>query len=101
MYLPKHLEETRHVLHRLIPEHPLATSVTAEDEALNVNLNPFLLDASRGELGTFVGHVARENPVWKSAVHAVPDVVIFRGPQAYITLSWFPSKQEHGKVVTT
>jgi transcriptional regulator len=27
--------------------------------------------------------------------------VIFQGPQAYVTPSWYPSKQEHGKVVPT
>lgn len=28
-------------------------------------------------------------------------LVIFQGPQAYVTPSWYPSKQEHGKVVPT
>lgn len=103
MYLPKHLEETRlDVLHALVRKHPLGTWVSAEDEGLNVNHIPFLLDASRGDHGTIVGHVARANPVWKStAAVTVPDVVVFRGPQAYITPSWYPSKHEHGKAVPT
>ncbi|MDE2398735.1 MAG: FMN-binding negative transcriptional regulator, partial [Burkholderiales bacterium] len=30
-----------------------------------------------------------------------PSVVMFRGPQAYITPGWYPGKAEHGKVVPT
>lgn len=28
-------------------------------------------------------------------------VVVFQGPQAYVTPSWYPSKAEHGKTVPT
>jgi transcriptional regulator len=31
----------------------------------------------------------------------VESVVVFQGPQSYITPSWYPGKQEHGKVVPT
>ena len=48
-----------------------------------------------------MGHVSRANPVW-AALHAErPSVVMFQGPQAYITPGWYPSKQAHGKVVPT
>lgn len=103
MYLPQHSTEARlDVLHSLIREYPLGTWVTAADEELNVNHIPFLLDTTRGEFGTIVGHVARANPVWTDqALVTVPDVVIFRGPQVYVSPSWYPSKQEHGKAVPT
>ena len=102
MYLPKIHEETRlDVLHELIRAHSLGTWVSAEETGLNVNHIPFVIDRSRGEFGTLVGHVARANPVWKAPATGLPSVIIFRGPQTYITPSWYPSKHEHGKAVPT
>jgi len=88
MYVPEQLEETRlDVLHELVQKHPLGTWVSAEKDGLNVNHIPFLLEEARGNFGTLVGHVARANPVWRNRAAAVADVVVFRGPQAYITPS--------------
>lgn len=75
--------------------------MSAEKDGLNVNHIPFLLEEARGNFGTLVGHVARANPVWRNRAAAVADVVVFRGPQAYITPSLYPSKHEHGKAVPT
>jgi transcriptional regulator len=101
MYVPKIHEETRiDVLHALIHAHPLGTWVTAGDGDLIVNHIPFHLDASRGAFGTLVGHVARANPIWKHAAGA-RDVVVFRGPQSYVTPNWYPTKHAHGKAVPT
>src|SRR5262249_13003731 len=41
------------------------------------------------------------NPVWKSLTSDAPVLVIFGGAEHYITPSWYPAKQEHGKVVPT
>ena len=102
MYLPKTFEETRlDVLHDLVRAHALGTWVSANASALDVQHIPFILDSARGEYGTLFGHVARGNPIWKAPTAAVPDVVVFRGPQAYITPSWYPSKHQHGKAVPT
>ena len=88
MYLPKAFEETRvPLLHELIRLHPLGTWVSAGAAELDVQNIPFLIDSGCGEFGTLYGHVARANPIWKAAGNASPDVVIFRGPQAYITPS--------------
>ena len=102
MYVPKHFEERDvGVLHALIRSHPLGAWVTQCDGALVVNHIPFLVDASRGEQGALVGHVARANPVWRSLSKDIVSVVIFQGAQAYITPSWYPSKHAHGKAVPT
>ncbi len=102
MYVPKHFEESDvSVLHALMASHPLGAWVTQGDGELIVNHIPFLLDPLRGERGTLVGHVARANPVWQSFSKNVNSVVIFQGPQAYITPSWYPSKRAHGKAVPT
>lgn len=102
MYVPKHHEECElAVLHSLIQSHPLGTWVMHEAGELAANHIPFLLDSSRGENGTLVGHVARANPVWQSFSRASNSLVIFQGAETYITPSWYPSKQEHGKAVPT
>ena len=111
MYLPAHFEETdTTVLQQLIDTHPLATWVCAgvasadladppADAAdLLVNHIPFMIDRDRGPLGTLVGHVARANPVWRRPGRSV---VVFQGPQAYISPNWYASKRDHGKVVPT
>jgi len=102
MYVPAHFAETDPaVLHALIRAQPLGAWVAQADGELLVNHIPFYLDAGRGEHGTLVGHVARANPVWKSLPAALPSVVIFQGPHAYISPSWYASKQVDGKVVPT
>ena len=102
MYVPKHFEESDvSVLHALIKSRPLGAWVTQGEGELIVNHIPFLLDPLRGEHGTLIGHVARANPVWQSFSQNVNSVVIFQGPQTYITPSWYPSKHAHGKAVPT
>jgi transcriptional regulator len=102
MYVPAHFEEKdRSVLHALIRAAPLGAWVTHADGRLIANHIPFLLDPDRGALGTLVGHVARANPVWQLFSTHVPSVVIFQGAQSYISPSWYPGKQVHGKVVPT
>jgi transcriptional regulator len=65
---------------------------------LVANHLPFFLDRTRGPHGVLMGHVARPNTVWRQLTLLVPSVVIFQGPQSYITPGWYPSKVEHGKV---
>ncbi len=99
MYLPRHFDVSDPAeLQALARAHPLATWVQVVDGAPLVNHVPFLLDPDRGPQGTLVGHVARANPVWRSPG---PAVLVFQGPQGYVSPGWYPAKQEHGKVVPT
>jgi len=102
MYIPAHHEERDiPTLHALINAHPLGTWVTQGDGELIANHVPFLIDPTRGPNGTLLCHVARANPLWQSFSISVDSVVIFQGPQAYISPSWYASKRIHGKVVPT
>ena len=102
MYVPAHFAETRlEVLHQLIHERSQAVLVTLGAEGLNANHVPFLLDLDEPPLGTLRAHVARANPMWRDFTGEVDALAIFEGPQAYITPSWYRSKEEHGKVVPT
>lgn len=49
-----------------------------------------------------IGHIARANPFHAAvASEGGPCVAVFRGPDAYVSPSLYPSKQIHGKVVPT
>jgi transcriptional regulator len=102
MYLPQHFEETRlEVLQALVASQPLSTLITLSDAGLVADQIPLVLRANEGPLGTLVGHVARANPVWQATRLDLPVLLVFQGPQHYISPGWYPSKQEHGKVVPT
>ena|SRR5258706_10064656 len=102
MYLPSHFEETRvEVLHELIRRHPLGALITSGADGLNANHVPFVVDPHPAPFGTLRAHVARANPVWRDFSREVEPLVIFQGPQVYITPSWYQTKRETGKVVPT
>jgi|SRR5215471_18177532 len=102
MYLPKHFEETRvEVLHELIRAYPLGTLVTLTAGGLDANHIPFEVDPDPRPFGTLRGHVARANPIWREASPGADALVIFQGPDTYISPSWYPTKRETGKVVPT
>ena len=75
--------------------------VTRADEGMVANGVPFLLDPEGpGGFGTLRAHVARANPVWREA-RRDEALVVFQGPQGYVSPAWYPAKAEHGKVVPT
>jgi len=101
MYLPAHFEEGRsEVLHALMREHPFATLITHDDNGLTANHLPLHLAPEIAPLGALQGHVARANPLWQEPADTAV-LVIFHGPQTYVTPSWYPTKREHGKAVPT
>jgi transcriptional regulator len=102
MYRPPHFREDRlDVLHALIETHRLGTIVTNGADGLVANLVPFTLDKTRGTHGTLKAHFAKVNEQFAAFKSGTDALVIFQGPEAYITPSWYPSKHEHGKVVPT
>ena len=104
MYLPAHFAESRpEVLRRFIRDRPLGLLVTQNDTGgVDANDIPFVLDSTDGDgPGVLRAHVARANPLWRTARTDVESLVVFQGPQGYISPAWYPSKAEHGKVVPT
>jgi transcriptional regulator len=106
MYTPSLFQEDRiDVMHDLMRSFPFASIVTLSRSGIEANHLPLVLKDNGclkedgTDPGALHGHVARENPLWQTASAEV--LVIFQGPHHYITPSWYPSKQEHGKVVPT
>jgi transcriptional regulator len=101
MYLPAHFaQHDAEALRGLMAAHPLATLVTPSPEGTTADLVPLHLHDDGSPHGELRGHVARANPLWRHA-HGQPVLVLFHGPQAYVTPSWYASKPRHGKVVPT
>lgn len=97
MYCPAMFREERiEVLHRLIRDHPLATLITTGAGGLSANLIPFYLQD-----GVLRGHLARNNRQLDDLRAGAEALLVFQGPDCYVSPSWYPSKAEHEKVVPT
>ncbi|CAD5374616.1 Transcriptional regulator [Rubrivivax sp. A210] len=98
MYQPAHFrQEDGAALVALMQAHPLAALVSVQDGEPTADHIPLQYDEAAQVLR---GHVARANPLWRAAA-GQPVLAIFRGAQAYVSPSWYPSKAEHHKVVPT
>ena len=102
MYQPPLFREDRtEVQHDLIRAHPLGLLVTAGPGGLMANPVPFLVYPEGSDHGTLRAHVARANPQWLELAAVTECLVVFQGPQDYVTPSWYATKRETGKVVPT
>jgi transcriptional regulator len=102
VYVPAHFAEDRiAVLHDLIYASTLATLVSMAADGMIASHAPLMLDPDPAPYGTLIGHLAKANPHARAANPSVQTLVIFQGPDGYITPSYYAAKQEHGKVVPT
>jgi transcriptional regulator len=101
VYVPAHFaapdDET---VRDLLRHHAAAELVTSTTAGLMATLLPFVYDGSEGEHGRLLGHLARNNDQWREPT-LTDALVIVRGPDAYVSPSWYASKREHGRVVPT
>jgi transcriptional regulator len=102
MYRPPLFREDRlEVQHELMRAHPLGLLISAGPNGLIANPVPFVLHAEESERGTLRCHVARANPHWRELDASSECLVVFQGPQVYVTPSWYETKRATGKVVPT
>ena len=102
MYEPNHfVEDNLETLHALIRAHPLGLLISSDAGDVQANAVPFILKPDTGPKGILQAHVARANPQWQHLQGGARALVVFQGPEAYVTPSWYATKKEHGKVVPT
>src|ERR1700738_2834253 len=90
MYIPKAFEVTDlSTLHEFIETYSFGTLVTVAGEQPVATRLPLILDRTRGRNGSLLGHVARANPQWRSFDGDRQCLVMFDGPHAYISPSWY------------
>ena len=101
MYQPDHFRVSDlPEMHALMRARPLATLVSAGSLGLYATHLPTVLKDD-GPYGVIECHLARANPHWKDLAEGNEALMIFEGPEGYITPNWYPSKADHGKVVPT
>ncbi len=90
MYIPKAFrEDDISTIHALMREYSFATLITQHEGAPFATHLPFILDAQRGSNGTLMAHMARANTQWHDFDSAQEALIIFQGPHAYVSPSWY------------
>ena len=101
MYRPDHFRvDDVKEMHALMGARPFASFVSAGANGLFASHLPTVLK-DEGRYGVIECHLARANPHWKDLADVTEALMIFHGPETYITPNWYPSKAQHGKVVPT
>jgi transcriptional regulator len=101
MYVPEHFKLGDVAEQQaLMRAYPFAALITTGDAGFEVTHLPTVLK-SEGALGVVECHVSRANPHWKEIAKNGRGLLVYTGPEAYITPNWYPSKAAHGKAVPT
>ncbi|WOG30132.1 FMN-binding negative transcriptional regulator [Endozoicomonas sp. 8E] len=102
MHIPsKFKEENLDKLHEFIQEYPLGTLIVSAENTLDADHIPFYLQKQKNAQVILQSHIAKVNPLWKKVSDGQEVLLIFHGPNAYISPNFYPSKKETGKVVPT
>lgn len=102
MHIPsKFKEENLDKLHEFIQEYPLGTLIVSAENTLDADHIPFYLQKRENAQVILQSHIAKVNPLWKKVADGQEVLLIFHGPNAYISPNFYPSKKETGKVVPT
>lgn len=93
VYLPEHFSETDPaVLAELMDGNSFATLVTRGKDGLIASQLPFMYRREAGAHGTLLCHLARPNPQVADLRAGDEVLVIFTGPHAYVSPSWYATK---------
>ncbi len=71
--------------------HSFATLVSCDSEGLMATHLPIRPVCQDGRCTTLVSHMARANPQWRQFSEDVDVLVVFTGPHAYISPTWYRS----------
>jgi len=92
LYIPKaHVVEELKFLHRFMEEFSFVMLVTTTP-TLRITHIPSILDPTQGRFGTLRGHISAQNPQKTAFDGTHQAVIVFRGPQGYISPTWYASQ---------
>ncbi|RYG65490.1 FMN-binding negative transcriptional regulator [archaeon] len=96
---PFHEQEHPELIKQVMRSYPFATLIVTKNNMPMVTHLPLLYDE---EHNVIRGHIARDNPVASlDSNEPVSCMVLFQGPDAYVSAAWYPAKEETGRVVPT
>ena len=102
MYLPKVFEEQNpERLRDFVRRYPLGTVVIATTSGLDANHIPLVIAETEGAAPRLHGHIARANPLWREVGPNAETLVIFHGPNGYVSPSWYTGQCDRESVVPT
>jgi len=92
MYIPEYFRETNSArISALIDQNSFGMLVTAPGGVPFVSHLPFIFDSTADSRGTLLCHMARANPQWQHFSSGDEVLVVFQGPHAYVSPSWYSS----------
>lgn len=100
MYIPELFVPDDAAVRDLLTNQGASDLITVTPNGILATLLPLDYVPETGEHGALIGHMARGNDQWSEPVQGEA-MVIVRGPEAYVTPSWYATKPEHHRVVPT
>ena len=90
MYTPSHFQsDDVPAMLALMQRHPFALLITPHAGQLHTSHLPFLLRSGPNQYGLLEAHLARANPHGEALRAGAASLVVFRGPDAYISPRWY------------
>jgi transcriptional regulator len=92
MYIPRlNRMEDRETINKFVSDIGFAALITPGADGVKVSHLPLLYAPSPGD-GLISGHMAKANDHWKAFDGEQESVVIYQGPNAYVSPEWYESK---------
>jgi transcriptional regulator len=94
MYVPRHFEVSNQAwIFELIERYPFGMLITGDGEYSRVSQIPMIAQEREGAIWA-IGHVAKANPHAALIAAEAPATLVFCGPHAYVSASWYEEPYE-------
>lgn len=101
MFTPKKFKQLDvDLMVEAIRDNPLGSLISHSDFGLVADHLPFVYQQTEAG-AALIGHIARVNELWKNIPEGADVLVLFHGPNCYISPSYYPTKMVHGRAVPT
>ena len=101
MHVPSKFKQTdENQLKAIIEQYPFATLVVHSVSGIEATHFPVILTENNGK-EVIQAHIAKANKIWQSVANGAEVLLIFNGPNCYISPNYYPTKKETGKAVPT
>ncbi len=101
MHIPSNFKQSdEYQLKDIIREYPFATLITQSESGMEATHFPVILNCVEGK-EVIQAHIAKANKIWQTVKEGSEILLIFNGPNCYISPNYYPTKKESGKVVPT
>jgi transcriptional regulator len=101
MHIPVKFQQNENSqLKTIIREYPFATLITYSEAGIEATHLPVVLVDIEGKT-VIQAHIAKANKLWKSVKEGAEILLIFNGPNCYVSPNYYPTKKESGKAVPT